>query len=232
MLNSTALKGQNLPISSCWEDFREISGFVAFWDFKEEQGKDKTSNNKYPLVDVTGTVERVNEGPLSGYSARFDGGSYLQLENKDLGELNVTSSGVTVIAWIKWTGKQNSFIGGAWNEYEDGGKRQYGLFVSLPHYNGNNQVCGHISKTGKATPPFPFSIDYSASKQEVPSNEWCNIGFTYDGEFIKSYFNGEFEAREEELINHTIGFEGYPDGLVQSKNPYKFPDGIGDNGSI
>jgi hypothetical protein len=39
------------------------------------------------------------------------------------------------------------------------------LFVSLPHYNGRDQVCGHISKTGKPTPPFPYSIDYSASKQ-------------------------------------------------------------------
>jgi hypothetical protein len=25
--------------------------------------------------------------------------------------------------------------------------------------------------------------------------------------------------------------EGYPEGLVQSKNPYYFPDGMGDNGS-
>ena len=43
--------------------------------------------------------------------------------------------------------------------------------------------------------------------------------------------NGEFEEREEELINNTKGFEGYPEGLRQSKNPYYYPDGIGDNGS-
>ncbi|MBQ5720372.1 MAG: hypothetical protein IIV65_07465, partial [Alistipes sp.] len=120
---------------------------------------------------------------------------------------------------------------GMWNEYEDGGKRQYGLFVSLPHYNGRNQVCGHISLTGKPTPPFPYSIDYSASPQTVPADEWCAVAFTYDGEYIRSYFNGEFEEREEELIDHTAGFEGYPDGLRQIKNPYYFPDGIGDNGS-
>ena len=29
----------------------------------------------------------------------------------------------------------------------------------------------------------------------------------------------------------NIGFEGYPEGLRQVKNPYYFPDGIGDNGS-
>jgi hypothetical protein len=35
--------------------------------------------------------------------------------------------GVTVIAWVKWTGEQTGFVGGMWNEYQDGGKRQYGL---------------------------------------------------------------------------------------------------------
>jgi hypothetical protein len=118
-----------------------------------------------------------------------------------------------------------------WNEYKDGGKRQYGLFISLPHYNGRDQVCGHISRTGKPTPPFPYSIDYSASGQKVPANEWCTVAFTYDGKYIKSYLNGVFEAREPELINNTAGFEGYPNGLVQSKNPYYFPEGMGNNGS-
>jgi hypothetical protein len=78
----------------------------------------------------------------------------------------VKSQGVTVMAWVKWEGN-TGFVGGMWNEYQDGGKRQYGLFVSLPHYNGEDQVCGHISYSGKPTPPFPYSIDYSASKQIV-----------------------------------------------------------------
>ena len=43
--------------------------------------------------------------------------------------------------------------------------------------------------------------------------------------------NGIFEARDPELINNTKGFDGYPDGLTQSKNPYYFPDGMGNNGS-
>lgn len=139
--------------------------------------------------------------------------------------------GVTVMAWVKWTGEQTGFVGGMWNEYQDGGKRQYGLFVSLPHYNGKNQVCGHVSFTGKPTPPFPYSIDYSASKQEVPANQWVCVAFTYDGRFMRSYLNGVFEKRTAELINHTQGFTGYPNGLTQSKNPYFFPDGMGNNGS-
>jgi hypothetical protein len=57
------------------------------------------------------------------------------------------------------------------------------------------------------------------------------IAFTYDGQYIRSYLNGDFREREPELINHTTGFEGYPNGLEQSKNPYYYPEGMGDNGS-
>jgi hypothetical protein len=40
-----------------------------------------------------------------------------------------------------------------------------------------------------------------------------------------------FELREMELILNTNGFEGYLEGLIQSQNPYYFPDGIDNNGS-
>ena len=208
-----------------------IPGLVAYWDFADEDylvAKGITT----PTLRAEGNTmpTLIEEGPLSGRSLHFDGDDFLYIPYAETGALNVKSGSVTVVAWVKWTATQ-SFVGGMWNEYEDGGKRQYGLFVGLPHYNGANQVCGHISKTGKPTPPFPYSIDYSASKQIVPQNEWCAVVFTYDGEYIRSYFNGEFEEREEELINHTTGFEGYPEGLRQVKNPYYFPDGIGDNGS-
>lgn len=209
--------------------------FVALWDFKELEGQVRKSigQNEFPLIEQNGTLPRISEGPLSGYSAQFGNKAYLSLPNAQLGRLNIygKNQGLTVIAWVKWTGEQTGFVGGIWNEYKDGGKRQYGLFISLPHYNGKNQVCGHISQTGKPTPPFPYSIDYSASKQEVPCNQWVCIAFSYDGKFIQSYLNGIFEQRVPELINDTKGFEGYPDGLVQSKNPYLYPDGIGNNGS-
>ncbi|MFN3852740.1 MAG: LamG-like jellyroll fold domain-containing protein [Spirosomataceae bacterium] len=210
-------------------------GLVALWDFKEPEGNDRLSYGKsiYKLSEQNGSIPRVQDGPLSGYSALFGNKSFLSLKNAETGQLNIYGAmqGVTVVAWVKWTGEQTGFIGGMWNEYQDGGKRQYGLFVSLPHYNGKNQVCGHISKTGKPTPPFPYSIDYSASKQEVPINQWVCVAFTYDGQYIRSYLNGVFEKREPELIKNTSGFDGYPNGLVQSKNPYYFPDGMGNNGS-
>ena len=228
-------QNQNLSAQNKPEQLKSTKGLVAFWDFKEEAGQTRQAWGKgaFPLAEMDGTVPRLNEGPLSGYSAQFGNGAYLSLPSSQTGTLNIygPNQGVTVLAWVKWTGEQTGFVGGLWNEYQDGGKRQYGLFVSLPYYNGKNQVCGHISLSGKPTPPFPYSIDYSASKQEVPTNQWVCIAFTYDGRYMKSYVNGVFEARKPELIEHTQGFEGYPNGLIQSKNPYYFPDGMGNNGS-
>jgi hypothetical protein len=223
------------PNEKLIKKIKSVDGLVAFWKFDEKPGKvRKASGNKeFSLAESNGKVSRINEGPISGYSILLDGTAYLTLTHSQTGTLNIygDTSEITLIAWIKWTGEQTGFVGGMWNEYQDGGKRQYGLFISLPHYNGKDQVCGHISKTGKPTPPFPYSIDYSASGQKVPVNEWCSVAFTYDGKFIKSYLNGVLEARNPELIRNTIGFEGYPNGLVQSKNPYYFPDGMGNNGS-
>jgi hypothetical protein len=212
-----------------------LDGLISLWKFSEDPGKERRASGKgeFPLKESNGMVPRINEGPLSGYSILLDGTKYLTLSHSETGLLNIYGdrNEVTVVAWIKWTGEQTGFIGGMWNEYKDGGKRQYGLFISLPHYNGRDQVCGHISRTGKPTPPFPYSIDYSASGQKVPANEWCTVAFTYDGRYIRSFLNGAFKAREPELISNTTGFEGYPNGLVQSKNPYYFPDGMGNNGS-
>jgi hypothetical protein len=139
---------------------------IALWDFKEPKGeKRKSLLGPYALSEMDGQIDRMDEGPLSGYSAKFGHGTYLSLKNDQTGLLNIhgRQQGITVMAWVKWTGETTGFVGGMWNEYLDGGKRQYGLFVSLPYYDGKNQVCGHISLTEKPTPPFPYSSDYSAS---------------------------------------------------------------------
>jgi len=208
---------------------------VALWTVAEPAEQERISRGpgKFSLREANGPVSRAGEGPLSGYSLVMNGTQYLHIPHAVTGNLNIHGphARVTVVAWVNWSGEQTGFVGGMWNEHSAGGKRQYGLFVSLPHYNGANQVCGHISQSGKPTPPFPYSIDYSASLQEVPEGKWCMIAFTYDGEYIRSYFNGVFMERLPEEIAHTRGFDGYPEGLIQSKNPYYYPDGIGDNGS-
>jgi len=213
---------------------KSTSGLVALWDFKEDAGKARKAygKRKFPLTEEKGLIPRINEGPLSGYSALFRDSAFLILPNSKTGKLNIygKNQGVTVMAWVKWEGK-TGFVGGMWNEYASGGKRQYGLFVNLPYYNGGDQVCGHISQTGKPTPPFPYSIDYSASEQKVEKGQWQFVAFTYDGQHIRSYLNGEFGNREPELIDHTKGFPGYSEGITHSKNPYFYPDGMGNNGS-
>ena len=220
---------QSSQFGKCLES---VPNLVAYWDFAADDYLTSRGVERATLRNTGSAMpELIDDGSACGRVLRFDGDDYLYIPYAETGALNVQSGSVTVVAWVRWTAEQTGFVAGMWNEYEDGGKRQYGLFVSLPHYNGANQVCGHISRTGKPTPPFPFSIDYSASRQLVPKDEWCVVAFTYDGEYIRSYLNGRFEEREEELINHTKGFEGYPDGLRQVKNPYYFPDGIGDNGS-
>ena len=220
---------QSSQFGKCLES---VPNLIAYWDFAADDYLISRGVERATLRNTGSAMpELIDDGSAGGRVLRFDGDDYLYIPYAETGALNVQSGSVTVVAWVRWTAEQTGFVAGMWNEYEDGGKRQYGLFVSLPHYNGANQVCGHISRTGKPTPPFPFSIDYSASRQLVPKDEWCVVAFTYDGEYIRSYLDGRFEEREEELINHTKGFEGYPDGLRQVKNPYYFPDGIGDNGS-
>jgi len=149
---------------------QEREGLVAAWGFGEVAGLERLAVGKgeFPLKEMNGNVQRVAEGPLSGYSAKMENGVYYSLPHKDTGELNIhgKNQGVTVMAWVKWEGN-TGFVGGMWNEYTEGGKRQYGLFVDLPHYNGASQVCGHISYAGGPTPPFPYSCDYAASKQQL-----------------------------------------------------------------
>lgn len=238
LLRSSGVQAQisrEKPNKKLIKRIQATKGFLALWKFDELPGQDRKAigAGNFPLKEMAGEIPRSNEGPLSGFSLQLDGDKFLSLTNAQTKELNLygPQQGVTVLAWVKWSGQHNAFVGGMWNEYQDGGKRQYGLFVSLPYYNGMSRVCGHISNTGRPTPPFPYSIDYSTSKQEVPKEVWTCVAMTYDGQRIKSFVNGVFLSSEPELIDHTKGFEGYPDGLVQQKNPYAFPDGMGNNGS-
>lgn len=211
---------------------KKQKGLVAFWDFADSLGKPIAGSAKGLQLQPFGNTSYTAEGPISGKAIELDGKTtYWRIPNAKTGKLDIKSNAVTVIAWVQWYGG-TGFVAGSWNEYEDGGKRQYGLFVSLPHYNGDSQVCGHISKNGGPTAPFPYSIDYSASPQKVTPGEWTCVAFTYDGSYIKSYYNGVFLAREPELIKHTAGFlKDQPEGIVQVKNPYHFTAGMGNNGA-
>jgi len=109
------------------EKLKKTSNLIAVWDFKEAEGQKRKAYGvgDFPLKEVGGTTQRINEGPLSGFSASFNGANFLTLPNPETGALNIngTEKEITVIAWVKWTGEQIGFVGGMWNEYKDGGKR-------------------------------------------------------------------------------------------------------------
>jgi len=75
-------------------------GLVALWDFKEEEGKPRKAQGPadFPLQEQNGTLPRINEGPLSGYSTLFGNKAFLSLPNAEIGKLNIygKNQGVTV----------------------------------------------------------------------------------------------------------------------------------------
>lgn len=70
-------------------------------------------------------------------------------------------------------------------------------------------MSGHVSGTGGASPGQPWCYEVALGATPVPWDEWICVGMTDDGENIRSYFNGQFDAAE-----------GW--------NPYRQPDGIFD----
>lgn len=128
MLLSAAALLSALSACKKSDPLEKPEGFVAAWNFAD--GLSSTCGKFTPTA--CGNVKTVNDGPLSGKSLELDGKSYLSIPYAQTGALNVKSGEVTVVAWVKWAGEGVGFVGGMWNEYKDGGKRQYGLFVSLP----------------------------------------------------------------------------------------------------
>ena len=67
-------------------------GLVAFWDFAEEAGKPRESKapgEKHPLIEVGGTIPRVEGGPFSGYAIELDGQHYLHIPHAELRDLDI-----------------------------------------------------------------------------------------------------------------------------------------------
>jgi hypothetical protein len=165
---------------------------------------------------------------VSGCAALLDGEKqYFSLPHSSTGDLNIHGAGaeVTVVAWIRWDRVQSGFIGGIWQEHNRDPRRQYGLFVHLPVYGGDRNVCGHVSLLGGSSPGLPYSRDYSANSSPVPLGEWTVAAFSYDGREVRSFLNGVFEPR----ATYTEAGPPMGEGLSYAKNPYSWPHGLGDN---
>ncbi len=220
-------------------------GLVAFWTFGEDAGMPRVSvgtKESHPLSEVGGPIVRVEGGPYSGYAAELNGRQYFRIKYAETGDLNISGSDaqVSMFAVVRIIDlKQSRTIAGMWSEgkgaNDDTGTRQYSLLMNMPTYGGPNQLTPHISSEGGVTrradgSPFPWCADYAATRHEVPTEQWCSLGFTYDSKYIRAYINGVLDVRaldaaKDKRADRYFMLEG-PDGKDRGMNPYYHGRGI------
>lgn len=150
-------------------------------------------------------------------------GGHLHLPPEDVGDLDMSGAdGVTVMALVHRDALGHGFIAGLWQERDSDPRRQYGLFIDLPVYGGGDQVIGHVSRSGGASPNLPYSRDYAASARMVRPGSWRVVAFRYDGAEVTAFLDGIADPRPEfEEVGPPLG-----EGLRYAKNPFRFDDGL------
>ncbi len=216
-----------------------MPGLVAFWTFGEEPGQPRRSTgtpHPHPLQEVGGPVARVAGGPFSGYAADLDGKHYLRIPYAETRDLNISGprAQVSMFAVVRIVDLRVSrTVAGMWSEGlgrdDDSGSRQYGLLMNMPAYGGPDKLVPHISSEGGVTrradgSRFPWCADYAVSARPVPTERWCTLGFTYDGEWLSAYIDGELDRHELDPVKHKrtdryFTHEG-PGGGSRGLNPY------------
>lgn len=239
------LRASNAAAETPIETVTQTPGLVAFWSFGEEAGQLRYSTGtkeKHPLQEVGGPIARVVGGPFSGYSADLNGRQYFKIPYAETGDLNISGpdAQVSMFAVVRIVNlKQSRTIAGMWSEgqgaNDDTGTRQYALLMNMPTYGGARQLVPHISSEGGVTrradgSTFPWCADYAATKNEVPEEQWCTLGFTYDGKYLRAYINGVLDARaldplKDKRADRYFTQEG-PDGKDRGMNPYYHGRGI------
>jgi hypothetical protein len=194
----------------------DFDNLICFWDFQEAAGQPRVAQGEYSyaLQERRGELPRVADGVFGEYSACFDGTRYLEILRNDCPALNIhgPNAQVTVVTWLKRLAAAPhgcEAVAGMWNEY---GRRQYCLFLNLGIDYGRDQVGGHISGTGGPSPGDPFCLEAGIGSTAVALDEWHCCAFTYDGQFIRAYLDGQFDARG-------------------ARNPYRYDEGIFDGGA-
>jgi hypothetical protein len=191
---------------------------------------------------VNGPIERVAGGPFSGFAAKLNGKQYFKLPYAETGELNISGADaqVSLFAVVNIVNlKQSRTIAGMWSEgkgaNDDTGTRQYALLMNMPTYGGPNKLTPHISSEGGVSrrangTAFPWCCDYAVSAQEVPTERWCSLAFTYDGKFIRAYINGKLDELKLDPAKHKrtdpYFTEEGPEGKDRGMNPYYHGRGI------
>jgi hypothetical protein len=219
-------------------------GIVAFWDFGEEGGRGRIDSgpHRFKLSEVGGPIERVKGGPFSGYAIHFNGKQYLSLAHAKMGALDIggKEAQVSMFAVVRMDDmSRGTTIAGVWSEgkgaNDDSGTRQYAMLLNMPTYGGLKQLTPHISSEGGVSrrndgTGLPWCGDYAASISQVPVGRWVTLGFTYDGQYIRAYFNGIMEERpvDPKADNREDRYytEEGPGGNHRGINPYYHGRGI------
>ncbi|MFH5804800.1 LamG domain-containing protein [Alienimonas sp. DA493] len=201
-----------------------LPGLLAFWDFQEPTGTNRVSSGRdqYALQERNGPIARVEDGVFGPYSVDFELGQWFLLPHEDAPGLDLHGEDqeVSMVAWIKRQNNQHwQYLAGMWNELDHA--RQYGLFMSgswqtdwttYQRVRAVNQAMGYVSPFGGATPGHPFAFDYATGATPIPVDRWTMLSYSFDGEAIRVYVNGELD-------------ENGP------YNPFQYDGGMHDGGS-
>lgn len=218
---------------------------VAFWTFGEDAGQSRPSQGtreKHALLETGGRIPRAEGGSFSGWSAVLDGMHYLHVPHSELKDLDIhgKDARVSMFAVVRIDEmKKGGTVAGIWSEGkgrdDDTGTRQYSLLYNMGSYGGARQLTPHISAEGGVSrrpdgSAFPWCVDYAASRSQIPVGKWVTLGFTYDSEYLRAYFNGVMEPRPLDAVkdkrNDSYFTSGAPGGKPRDMNPYYHGKGI------
>ncbi|XP_065844202.1 uncharacterized protein [Oscarella lobularis] len=199
---------------------------VTLWTFDEAPGTERVSLGPYhyKLHEDNGPIERADEGVFNGTSAFLRPGQRFVAPRAQVPALDFHGRvNLTVIAWLNrmpYCGFSNysdhnpypccEFVAGVFNE--SAAARQYGLFMNLHSFNSSNQADGLVSAHGGNTPGHDGCVTGAFGATPVPYFRWSCVGMTYDGNYVRGYYNGKLDRRT---------------GL----NPFPYDKGIYDGGS-
>ncbi len=179
----------------------DIPGLVAFWHFTgSEEYFAPAQGGGAGLRSQSGRLEVVRDpaAPLGGTALDLQEGEWLSIPRCDCRALDFSGdrSALTVMAWIQRQPTRHKgceFIAGMWNETQCG--RQYGLFLNIGVWKQDDQVCGHLSRGGGATPGYMYCMDGPVGATRVPRGEWSVVGMSYDGLAGYAWLNGTLDCR-------------------------------------
>lgn len=188
----------------------DVPGLICFWDFQDEGPRKACAGRPYILEEVRGPVRRIPvvDAPFGRWAAKIEEGSWLCSSFADCPDLDRRGPAghLTMIAWImrgRTEERHCEFIAGKWNE--TGRSRQYGLFLNISTWGGEDQVCGHVSQSGGPTPGYLYCMDGAIGATKVPWDSWKAVGMTYDGVQVMAWLDGVLDRQEGINPYHFAG---------------------------